>query len=125
MGFAAIRGPASGSKIKRGIYPDVVAMYRGRILVFEVKTRSKLSTIYIDSHQVEKLRVFSERAGGIPLIALKIKALGKWKIVPLDKLVCREGRCAIPKDVIESSDDLETFVRGLLSMSLESFVKGA
>ena len=124
-GFAAIRGPASGSKIKKGVYPDVVALYRGRIFVFEVKSRSKLTTVYLDNEQVEKLRIFSERAGGIPLIALKIRALRVWKIIPLEHVVCRETRCSIPRDVIETSTDLDTFIKKILTKPLDEFVSDA
>ena len=86
-GFACIRAPASGSKVKRTIYPDVVAIWRGKVFVFEVKTSEKYRTIYIPKHQIEKLRVFTERAGGRAFIAVKIIGQGKpWKFIPVEQL---------------------------------------
>ena len=86
-GFACMRAPASGSKTKKTIYPDVIAVWRGKVLVFEVKTSEKYKTIYIPRHQVEKIRVFAERAGGKAFIAVKIIGQGEpWKFIPIEQL---------------------------------------
>jgi len=91
MGFAVIRGPASGAKAKRIQYPDLVAIRSGRVYAFEVKTRVKEEPIYVESSQVEKLAEFSRRAGGRPFIAVKIVGSTGWKLVPLDFLKPTRG----------------------------------
>ncbi len=122
-GFAVIRGPASGSGARKIFYPDVVAIYRREVLVFEVKSRKKLETIYLDPIKVEKLREFAERAGGKAFIAVKISELRSWKIVPLERVSIDNGRCKLHKDVIDDSEDLDAFVRKLIVKSLDSFAK--
>ncbi len=86
-GFACMRAPASGSKVKRTIYPDIVAIWRGKTLVFEVKTTEQKRTIYIPREQVEKIREFARRAGGQAFIAVKIVGQGEpWKFIPIENL---------------------------------------
>lgn len=86
-GFACIRAPASGSKVKRTVYPDVVAIWHGKVFVFEVKTTEKYRTIYVPRQQIEKLKVFSERAGGKAFIAVKVIGQGEpWKFIPVEHL---------------------------------------
>jgi len=84
-GFAVMRAPASGAKVKRARYPDVVAIKKGRTAVFEVKSRSREGTVYVDKEQVEKLLSFAERAGGKAYIAIKI-AGREWLFVPVNRL---------------------------------------
>jgi len=120
-GFAAIRGPASGAKIKRSVYPDVVAIYRGIVLVFEVKSRKKLQNIYMSREQLEKLLEFARRAGGKPFIAVKISELRDWRIVSAENVTISGSRVKIPKEVIESSPPLTVFLSSILNKSLDSF----
>jgi Holliday junction resolvase len=107
-GFAVIRAPASGSKAKRVFYPDIVAMYKKNILVFEVKTRSEPSDVYIEKEKVERLRDFAERSGGEAYIAVKITSSGEWRAVPLNQLwTTREGNYRVSKFILERSIKLE------------------
>jgi len=99
LGFAVIRAPASGSKIKKAVYPDVVAIRKGKVLVFEVKRRSELSTIYVPKEQVEKLKMFSERAGGEAFIAIKIPGRD-WVFVELKDLEELDDKFRISKEVL-------------------------
>lgn len=102
-GFAAMRSPASGSKTKRVKYPDIVALKNGKIIVLEVKTISKERTVYIDSYQVEKLKIFSERSGGEPYIAVKIIGSGEWRFIPLEHLERTDsGRYKLTIDMIRN-----------------------
>ncbi|MEM0326303.1 MAG: Holliday junction resolvase, partial [Desulfurococcaceae archaeon] len=32
-GFAVIRAPASGSRVKHVVYPDIVALYKGKVII--------------------------------------------------------------------------------------------
>lgn len=85
--FAVMRAPASGSKAKRLLYPDVVAIKNGVIFAFEVKTtRSRKRDIYIPRHQVDKLVEFARRSGGTPFIAVKIIGEGEWFFIPISDL---------------------------------------
>lgn len=86
MGFAVMRAPASGSKAKRTIYPDIVAILNREVFAFELKTCSRERTIYIPKIQINKLREFIRRSSGRGFIAIKIIGTGKWRIVPLEDL---------------------------------------
>ena len=90
-GFACMRAPASGAKVKRRAQPDLVAMKNGVIMVFEVKTRRREGHVYIDSSQVEKLVEFARRAGGMAFIAVKILDGRGWRFVPVEKLSKTRG----------------------------------
>ncbi|MEM1638947.1 MAG: Holliday junction resolvase Hjc [Desulfurococcaceae archaeon] len=85
-GLAVIRAPASGSKGKKLLYPDIVAIYKGKVIAVEVKTMKKAKTLYIDSYQVRKVLEFVERAGGEAYVAVKIIGSGEWIFIPVSKL---------------------------------------
>ncbi|WP_434731380.1 Holliday junction resolvase Hjc [Thermogladius sp. KZ2Tp1] len=91
-GFAVMRAPASGSKAKRVLYPDVVAIMNGQVFAFEVKsTRAGEKTLYIQREQVQKLVEFVRRSGGSAFIAVKIVGRGEWMFVPVKELVETSG----------------------------------
>ncbi|MEM2021431.1 MAG: Holliday junction resolvase Hjc [Zestosphaera sp.] len=83
LGFAVMRAPASGARIRKAEYPDVVAIMNGKVAVFEVKSRAKPTGIYIEGEQMKKLVDFAARAGGIPYIAVRIPHK-EWKFVKVD-----------------------------------------
>jgi len=123
-GLAVIRAPASGSKAKRLMYPDLVAIYKGRVLVFEVKTASSLRDIYIPGRQVEKLLEFTRRAGGEAYIAVKITGTGEWLFVSTDKLSkTSSGNYKLSRSVLGDALKLASLisivkgVRGLLDFT--------
>jgi len=120
-GFAVVRGPASGARTKHVIYPDLVALYKGHIYVFEVKYRSSPS-IYISSEQVGRLREFAERAGAEPLIAVKIPRRG-WYVVRLSEAKRTRNGIKIDEDVISTALTLEAFVRSVVNEKLESYIE--
>ncbi|MCX8184344.1 MAG: Holliday junction resolvase Hjc [Sulfolobales archaeon] len=108
-GFAVVRAPASGSKIKRAAYPDVVAIKKGRVAVFEVKSRSKEESIYIDREQIVKLVEFAERAGGRAYVAVKLPRQ-KWVFVPVEKLESTSSGYRVGRETLTESlnfDQLE------------------
>ena len=113
MGFAAIRGPASGAKVKKSVYPDVVAIRNGLVLVFEVKYRRKPDTIYIPRHQVEKIVEFARRASGVPLIAVRIGELKEWKVIQISELETYRDMYRITQTMIHQSPSLEDFIQML------------
>jgi Holliday junction resolvase len=107
-GFAVVRAPASGSRARRVFYPDIVALYKKNILVFEVKARGELSDIYIEREKVERLRDFANRSGGEAYIAVKITSMGEWRAVPLKDLwTTKEGNYRVSKFTLERSNRLE------------------
>lgn len=124
MGFAVIRGPASGSRIKKGVYPDIVVIKNRHIFVFEVKKRSKPSPIYIDKDQIEKLKEFARRAGGEALIAVKISSLRTWKVVPLTHINEHPttAKIKIDRDIIEKAEDLVEYINKKINVGLDSFI---
>ncbi|MCC6034012.1 MAG: Holliday junction resolvase [Desulfurococcaceae archaeon] len=110
-GLAVMRAPASGSKVKRLVYPDIVAIYKGRVLVFEVKTTSSLRDIYIPRRQVEKLVEFTRRAGGEAYIAVKITGTGEWLFVNIDKLLkTSSGNYKLPRNMLGEALKLAALV---------------
>ncbi|MEM0453456.1 MAG: Holliday junction resolvase Hjc [Sulfolobales archaeon] len=123
-GFAVMRAPASGAKIKKAKYPDLIAIKSSKVLVFEVKSRSKPDTIYISEEQIRKLRDFAERAGGQAFIAVKISG-DKWRTVGLEQLErINNNTYKLSKDVLLNSKDLDEVLRELkLLPSLEEYIK--
>jgi Holliday junction resolvase len=122
LGFAVIRGPASGAKIKKGIYPDVVAIKNRYVFVFEVKKRSKLGHIYVDKEQVEKIREFARRAGGEALVAVKITELKVWKVVPITFIKeVSTDRVRIDREVIEQAQDLIEYLNSKVNITLDKY----
>lgn len=109
-GFAAVRAPASGSRTKRIVYPDVVAIHKGKVIVMEVKIVGRERTIYIDRKKVEKLREFASRAGASAYVAVKIVGTGEWLFVPLELLVEAENSYKLTRDALSRAIDLKTLV---------------
>lgn len=123
LGFAVIRGPASGARIKKSIYPDIVAIKNKHIFVIEVKKRSKLTHIYVDVAQVEKLREFARRADGKAIIAVKITGLGTWKIIPVECIIETCGKkLKIDKEMIKKAEDFETYFNKRITKSLDNYI---
>lgn len=85
-GFAVMRAPASGSKARRVLYPDVVAIYNGKVLAIEAKTYRKGKYIYVRKDQYEKLVEFAKRSGGTAYIAVKRVGSGEWHFIPISEL---------------------------------------
>ncbi len=124
LGFAVLRAPASGAKIKRADYPDIVAIKNGKIAVFEVKSRKELSTIYIKEEQLRKLKTFTQRAGGRAYIAVKIPRI-EWKFIPIEELErTPKGRYRVHRDTIAKSPGLEKVLADLgLLKTLKDYIK--
>ncbi len=86
-GVAAVRAPASGARAKHIFYPDVVAIYKGRVIVLEVKYRGEPGPVYVEKEKLEKLRDFAERAGAEVYIAVKY-GRSEWRFIKPED--CRE-----------------------------------
>ncbi|MEM4474859.1 MAG: Holliday junction resolvase Hjc, partial [Fervidicoccaceae archaeon] len=109
MGFACVRGPASGAKAKHVLQPDIVAIRNGRVLVIEVKTRRKSSTIYVEKEQIEKLEEWRRRIGEscVPLVAVYVGREMGWRFVTIDGLErTRSGNAKVTREALSRAHDL-------------------
>jgi Holliday junction resolvase - archaeal type len=110
-GLAVIRAPASGSKTKHLLYPDIVVIYKGKTAVLEVKTMKKTRSIYIEAYQVKKLLEFADRAGGEAFIAVKVIGTGEWIFLPVSKLEkTTNDNFKLRKEFLAEGFKLEAFV---------------
>ena len=109
IGFACMRAPASGAKIKRAVQPDIVAVRNGYILVMEVKSRRKLETVYIDKKQIEKLKEWRDRAGPTAMALAAIYAGREygWRFIDVDKAeITPSGNYKFSAELIKRGLDL-------------------
>jgi len=90
VGYFVMRSPASGRRARRFRYPDLVAIRRGRVLLFEVKLRKHRDTIHIPWRQVENLCYASQLCGGEAYIAVYIQEEKEWFFFRLGDLEVQE-----------------------------------
>lgn len=119
-----MRAPASGARIRKAEYPDVVAIMKGRVAVFEVKSRAKPSGLYIELDQIKKLIDFAERAGGIPYIAVKIPHK-EWKFIRVLKEGIKDDKTyKVSREDIEKAPGIGGVLTDLgLMKTLADYVK--
>ena len=102
LGYAVLRTPKSG---KNTI--DVIACKRGQIFVFECKNWK--SKVRVNEKQLDALIDFSEKAGAIPLIAIK-KENKFWKFLRVEDV--KENKGNIQEKLLkEKSFSVEFFKR--------------
>jgi Holliday junction resolvase len=111
-GCAVLRGCSSGGGVRRRYVPDIVAVCRGRVLVFEVKYRAKYAPVKIEAEKVEKLLVFAKRAGGEAYLLVKF-GRGPWKVLGVSERVGREE--------YEKGVELRAFVEALFSEKIDQY----
>jgi Holliday junction resolvase len=76
-GFSVMRAPSSGGSV----YPlDIVALRKGMIIAFEIKTWNRKP--YIDKAQLAGLRGWCDRAGAMGFVGWR--ARGKWLFLRLE-----------------------------------------
>jgi Holliday junction resolvase len=113
-GFAVIRAPASGRKAKRVPYPDIVAIKRRNVLVISVKYRSTIGTIYVSQDELRKMVDFSKRSDGIMIVAVKVKELGDWRVIPLSTINTSTSnieKVTLTVDMVRNAKRLEDWLR--------------
>lgn len=93
LGFAVLRAPKSGKDTI-----DMIACKRGTIFVFECKFWA--NTVRIDEGQMGSLISFSEKAGAIPIVAIKSANEG-WKFLKAEDV--RDNKGVASKDLIENN----------------------
>jgi len=122
-GFAVMRAPASGSKIRKAAYPDVVAIRNGCVAVFEVKSRSKEEAIYIEKEQVDKLVEFASRAGGKAYVAVKV-AGSDWVFVPVEILEATASGYKVSREALMRGLNIEQLEVDIgLRETLDRYIK--
>jgi len=121
MGWAVMRAPASGAAAKRYLYPDLVALKKGRAVAIEVKTTKDKKYIYLERRQYEILKEWEERGGADAWVAVKVLYSG-WSFYPLSSL--KEAGKSFRLD-LEGGLSLESF-DALYSVkyTLTEFAKG-
>ncbi len=82
FGFAAVR--VAGSGMSTFPAPDIVAGNGKKILAIEVKMRKSLP-LYLSYEEIKQLKIFSEKFGAEPFVALKLPRKD-WKFFSLDLL---------------------------------------
>ncbi|MGC8620902.1 MAG: Holliday junction resolvase [Caldisphaera sp.] len=112
LGYAVIRGPSSGAGVSKRYSPDLLAIKDGIILVFEIKSKRKSGSLYIDSSQILGLQEFAKRAKGIPIIAFKSRGK-EWKFHFLNNLEStgKNFKLNSPDDGLKLRDLEELFFR--------------
>lgn len=120
-GFAVIRAPASGSGARRFFYPDIVAIYHGKIFVIEVKYRSSNDPIYISKDKIDKLLDFAKRANARVFIAIKIRNRGWYLASLMEACTATLQGCKIEINN-NSIISLEDFINRIINDSLDKYI---
>jgi Holliday junction resolvase - archaeal type len=111
-GCAVLRGCSSGGGVRKRYVPDVVAICRGKVLVFEVKYRSKYAPIKLEIEKLEKLIIFAKRAGGEAYLLVKY-GRGPWKVLsPAERVGWEEYERAV---------ELKAFIESLFSARIDQY----
>lgn len=98
-GFSVMRAPSSGGSA----YPlDVVALKKGMILAFEIKTWNRKP--YLEAVQVNAFREWCERAGAMGFLGWRSR--GKWLFLRIEDIIAGNY-----KD--ENWISMENFLRAL------------
>lgn len=122
-GWAVIRGPASGAGVRKRFQPDLIAVKNRVILVFEVKTAGESKPIYIEKRKVDNLKEWSRRAGGEPIIAVKILRKG-WRIHRIENLT--DAGASFKLENPANGEHLESFLNRKLGVTkpLDEYLQG-
>jgi len=114
---AVLRGCSSGGGVRKRYVPDIVAICRGSVLVFEVKYRNKTSSIRLDANRVSKLLEFANRSGGRAYLLFKF-GRGPWKIFPIDG----PEDVHVNREVYEKAQELSLFLYSIYNKKLDLYI---
>ena len=121
LGFAVLRGCASGSGVRKRFVPDIVAIKNGKVLVIEVKYRKKSKIVRIEREKLRNLIEFTKRAQGIAYLALKVPGR-EWKFYQLPE---NENQDFVIKvdEVLKNGLSIEQVIAKLFNKSVEETLK--
>jgi len=88
-GFVGLRAPTSGGCTQREL-PDVIVGKHGDIYCFEVK-RCGGDYLYLDSEELEELKVFSDAFGAEYYIAVRFDYESSWYFFNEESMHKTEG----------------------------------
>ena len=120
-GFAVVRGPASGARAKHIYYPDLVAFYRGRIFIFEVKYTSRSNNVILRTSQLKKLREFKNRSGGEVYVAVKQPG-HDWVLVDLNSIEYTDDKKYV-NIKLENSISLDYFINTVTNIAIGKYIR--
>ncbi len=100
-GIVAIRIPASGAA-RKDVLPDVIAAYKGRIALFEVKHAQQA---YIPKARLEALSRLAEHFNGRAFVAFRPKGTSDYYIIPVE-----EAPSVITPDKAKRFEHVEAFI---------------
>lgn len=83
-GWSVLRAPSSGSGYRESV-PDVVAVKKGRVLVFEVKYRQSSRSIPLPEEKYMAVKKYAEQAGGEAYLAVKLKGEKDFRVIPWEE----------------------------------------
>ncbi|UXD21385.1 Holliday junction resolvase [Ignicoccus pacificus DSM 13166] len=121
-GWVVMRAPASGAKVKRYPYPDLVALKRGYSIAVEVKTTSSERPIYIPKRQIEILKEWNVKGGAEPWIAVKVLDGRGWRFYSLDLLTETEKSYKLILEGGITLDELDSKAEGKAYVPLTHFL---
>ncbi|MCS7103005.1 MAG: Holliday junction resolvase Hjc [Candidatus Korarchaeum sp.] len=115
LGVGAVR--VAGSGVSAHPSTDIIAGFKGRIAVIEVKVSSK-DTIYIPPEEVKSINLLAEIMGADPWLAVKFASdrKGFYMLRLNEAKELRSGYLAIDKDLARSKGiSVEEFTHKLMA----------
>ncbi len=122
-GWVVMRAPASGAKVRRYPYPDLVALKRGYAIAVEVKTTSSEKPIYIPKRQIMILKEWEQRGGAEPWVAVKVLDGRGWRFYSLDLLIETQKSFKLVLEGGISIDELDAIANSKNSLTLLPFLQ--
>ena len=118
-GFATIRVPASGAGSSRYPMPDIISGNGKRYLAFEVKYTSN-KILYVDKHDINELKDFSEIFGAEPYLAVKFNDDKKFYFLIIDDLIMtRSNNYKITRELtLEKGLTLDMLIKNSIKIPL-------
>lgn len=122
-GWVVMRAPASGAKVRRYPYPDLVALKKGYSIAIEVKTTSEDKPIYIPKRQISILKEWHLKGGAEPWIAVKVLDGRGWRFYPLKTLVETKKSFKLVLEGGIPLDELDRIAENRIMVPLTAFYK--
>ena len=83
-GFFVVRSPASGRRGQKLIYPDIIAIYRGKACLIECKMLGDKRNVSISRSQFERMLKMKKESGCPFFLFIYYKDIGEWRGLPVE-----------------------------------------